>query len=209
MAAACAVMTTSLAAVPLFLSSVGTESVALQASERCPRDTGVSLHFAPTPSAVTSPPADPLTPLRGDLGPTNRWARIGGAFAAGADPDVVEARRLLARDGAHDHVEVLETAAGPGRVGERSGDRAARAPRRRRRHGSVTVEVPVTGVYRDISGNTVDDFWCSNADMVLIEARGGDLVPPPLLFLADPDTFASLVGDYEARCRRRVGCATG
>ncbi len=45
-AAACAVMTTSLAAVPLFLSSVGTESVALQASERCPRDTGVSLHFA-------------------------------------------------------------------------------------------------------------------------------------------------------------------
>ena len=58
-------------------------------------------------------------------------------------------------------------------------------------------EVPVTGVYRDISGNTADDFWCSNADMVLIEARGGDLVPPPLLFLADPDTFASLVGDYE------------
>ena len=176
-AAACAVMTTSLAAVPLFLSSVGTESVALQASERCPRDTGVSLHFAPTPSAVTSPPADPLTPLRGELGPTNRWARIGGAFAAGADPAVVERASLLTRDGAHDHVDVLETAPGPGvwvsdrateLLGLHAGDVARIGDR----------EVPVTGVYRDISGNTVDDFWCSNADMVLIEARGGDLVPP-------------------------------
>src|SRR5688572_33468433 len=59
-AAACAVMTTSLAAVPLFLSSVGTESVALQASERCPRDTGVSLHYLPSRNAETSPADDPL-----------------------------------------------------------------------------------------------------------------------------------------------------
>ena len=70
-AAACAVMTTSLAAVPLFLSSVGTESAALQASERCPRDTGVSLHFAPSPATVISPAEEPLAPLAGRLGPTN------------------------------------------------------------------------------------------------------------------------------------------
>ena len=195
-AAACAVMTTSLAAVPLFLSSVGTESVALQASERCPRDTGISLHFVPTASALTSPPADPFTPLRDHLGPTNRWARIDGALAAGADPTIVERASLLTRDGAHDHVEVLETTPGQGLwvsdratelLGLHAGDVARIGDR----------DVRVTGVYRDLSGNTADDFWCSNADMVLIEARSGDLVPPPLLFLADTETFASLVGDFE------------
>ena len=39
----------------------------------------------------------------------------------------------------------------------------------------------------------MDDFWCSNADLVLLQARGADLVRPPPLVLADEQTFATLM----------------
>src|SRR6187431_3290716 len=62
-AGACAVTAASLAAVPLFLSSVGTASVALQASERCPRDTGAMQAFTATPRQVPERSADPFQPV--------------------------------------------------------------------------------------------------------------------------------------------------
>src|SRR5688500_13382452 len=54
-AGACAVLAAALASVPLFLSSVGSETIALQTAERCPRDTGASSLFAATPYEIAHP----------------------------------------------------------------------------------------------------------------------------------------------------------
>ncbi len=195
-AGACAVMAASLAAVPLFLSSVGSESVALQAAERCPRDTGATFSFAPTGRVVEAPIADPLVPLADRLGPSNLWMRVKGVSLAGADPSEAEAASLLVREGALEHVDVLEGTPGPGvwisdRATELTGLRVGDGAR------IGNVQLPVRGVYRDLSGNTVDDYWCSNSDMVLLEVRGADVVPPPLLVLVDDATLSTVMSGLD------------
>ena len=199
---ACAVMTASAASVPLFLSSVGTESVALQAAERCPRDTGVSLRLSPRlrPGHVR-PWRIPSSRWRIALGPSNRWLRLERTRLAGADPaDDDTPASLLVRDDALEHVR------GPRRRGRTGRSGSATAPPTLTGLGvgdQATVggvaQVPVTGVYRDLSGSTVDRFWCSNGDMLLPEGR--ELVPPPPLVLADRETFASLMRALEVSLR--------
>ncbi|HEY9556714.1 MAG TPA: hypothetical protein VIR58_08265, partial [Acidimicrobiales bacterium] len=71
-AGACAVMVAAVAAVPLFLSSVGSASLALQASERCPRDTGASVPLQLDATGVEAPPDDPFSAVSDRLGPSNR-----------------------------------------------------------------------------------------------------------------------------------------
>lgn len=66
-AGAAAVVAASSAAVPLFLSSAGTEAVTIQAAERCPRDTGATATVPegdPDPLATPDPFA-PSTPTSG------------------------------------------------------------------------------------------------------------------------------------------------
>jgi putative ABC transport system permease protein len=120
--------------------------------------------------------------------------RLEGLSLAGVDPAEATEASLLVRNGALDHVDILEGARGPGLwlpdratelTGLRVGDRA--------RIGDV--EMPVVGVYRDVAGTTVDDYWCSNADLVLLQSRGADLVLPPPLVIVDRATFASLMDD--------------
>src|SRR5688500_3622023 len=65
---ASALLAAALASVPVFLSSVGTEAVAVQAGDRCSRDTGATYGFLPTEENVTAPAPDPFAPLRADLG---------------------------------------------------------------------------------------------------------------------------------------------
>ena len=192
---ACAVMTASTASVPLFLSSVGTESVTLQAAERCPRDTGAALRLRATSGDVVRPYEDPYLPVTDSLGPANRWLRLEDTSLAGADLDADTPASLLVRDDALEHVAIIDGADGPGIwISDRAaaltdltvGDQATIGG---------GVRVPVTGVYRDLSGSTVDRFWCSNADMLLPEGR--ELIPPPPLILADRATFASLIRGLE------------
>jgi putative ABC transport system permease protein len=191
-AGAGAVMAASMAAVPLFLSSVGTESVALQVAERCPRDTGATLSFLASPPGVRSPAPDPFLPLADRVGPGHRWVRL-ESITIGAPGGAGERMSLLYRDDALDHVDVVE---GGGGQGAWLTDRAAEMTGLG--VGDVAAigdaEVPVVGIYRDLAGATVDDFWCSNADLVLIESRGADLRLPPPMVLVDADTFASLMG---------------
>ncbi len=191
----CAVMTAAAASVPLFLSSVGTESVALQASERCPRDTGASRALMATSADVVRATQDPFLPVADALGPSNRWLRLEQTTVAGLDPEDDLPVSLLVRDDALEHVQVLDGSDGPGiwisdRVTPlthlRVGDEAT--------VGGV-ARVRVAGIYRDVSGSTVDRFWCSNGDMLL--PKGEELVPPPPVVLADPDTFASLMRALE------------
>src|SRR3546814_16943563 len=66
-------MVAAVAAVPLFLSSVGSASLALQASERCPRDTGASVPLQLDATGVEAPPDDPFSAVSDRLGPSNRW----------------------------------------------------------------------------------------------------------------------------------------
>lgn len=190
-AGAAAVMTASLAAVPLFSSSVGSGSVTLQAAERCPRDTGVTQALAASPSEVLSPPPSPFTALAG-LGPASHWVRLDSWPMTGADPARLSEVSFLVRDDAIAHVEVLEGTAGPGLlISTRAAEDTGLAPGDQATVGDVRL--PVAGVYRDISGTTVDDYWCSNADMLLVQVRGADMVLPPPLVIADPESFATLM----------------
>lgn len=191
-AGACAVVAASLAGVPLFLSSVGTATVAVQAAERCPRDTGASRHLGVTAGQVRSPSPDPFLPVADRLGPTSSSVRIEriplAPVAGGRDVDTA----LLARDGALQHVEVLEGAAGPGVwLPDRAAERTGLAVGDQARIGAVAL--PVAGIYRDVAGTTVDDYWCADGDLVLLRVLNGDLVLPPPVVIVDRATFATVM----------------
>lgn len=94
------------------------------------------------------------------LGQSVFWL-AGAAGLERADGSGVTRVALLARDGALDHVDVLDGTPGPGM---RISDRAAAATglgRGDRAHLAGTqVEVPIAGVYRDVSGLLPDGYWC-------------------------------------------------
>jgi len=126
-AGATMVLVAPLAAVPLFLSSVGTASVAVQAAERCPRDTGASYTVLLAPSEAAAPAGDPIGPLRGALGPVTLWSATENLVRlSGPDPRDDTQAVVLARDGAGDHIEVLAGTPGAG-PGAWLTDRAAEA----------------------------------------------------------------------------------
>jgi len=171
---------------------VGTGAVELQVAERCPRATGVTRSWQGSLEEVAAQPTDPFAPVAASLGPTNRWVVRDGLTLGTAQGEGQLGVTLLTREDALEHVDVLEQRAGPGvwlsdraveRTGLGVGDRADLAG----------VAVPVVGVYRDLAGTSVDDFWCSTADLLLLEVRGADLVLPPPVVLADPETFATVI----------------
>ncbi len=199
-AGATMVLVAPLAAVPLFLSSVGTASVAVQAAERCPRDTGASYTVLLAPSEAAAPAGDPIGPLRGALGPVTRWSATENLVRlSGPDPRDDTQAVVLARDGAGDHIEVLAgtPGAGPGAwLTDRAAEATGLGP------GDVaTIDgaaVPVVGVYRDLAAPTVDDYWCAHADLLLTRAEGTDRTLPPPVVLVDRPTFARLATDTGA-----------
>ena len=194
-AGAAAVVAASLASVPLFTSSVGSASMALQVEERCPRDLGATRRLFMAESDIRTPSPDPFAPVADRLGPSNWWAQVESVplTADGADPLEVA---LLVRGGALDHVDVVEHRPGPGvwlsdraveETGLHAGDLAMVGATR----------VAVAGVYRDLSGPTLDDFWCSTSRLLLLRAEGADLVLPPPMVLVDRDTLASVLHDLD------------
>ncbi len=207
-AGACAVLAASLASVPLFLSSAGTEAVALQAAERCPRDTGATYRIPPGPGSPLGAP-DPFTPLADELGPSIQWARL-ETWLEGPDPSQRTPVVVLFRDGALDHVDVVEGSDRPGAVWV--SDRAAEMTGVGRSATLGGVPTPVAGVYRDLTAGTISDpFWCAHRPDLLL--RGADLVPPPPVVIADRETWSSLEASadsvvveaaWEARLRSKV-----
>src|SRR5688572_20439323 len=114
-AGACAVLVAAVAAVPVFLSSVASETVALQIEERCPRDTGASRPFAASPTRVVDRGPDPFAPLADRLQPSSRWVRQEAILLSPADDlENTTGAALLTRDDVLDHVEVLAVGDGPG-----------------------------------------------------------------------------------------------
>ena len=190
-AGAAAVLAAAMASVPLFLSSAGTEAVALQAAERCPRDTGATSLIPPGPGSPLGTP-DPFTPLSDDLGPSTQWARLETTMET-PDGSARTPVVVLHRDGALEHVEVLEGSPRPGGVW--LSDRAVAMTGAGRRAGVELggVPTPVAGVYRDLTaGSIADPFWCAHGSDLLLQ--GADLVPPPPLVIADRETWFSLEG---------------
>jgi putative ABC transport system permease protein len=187
---ACAVLAMSVAVVPMFLSSVGSEAVALQVQDRCPRDSGASRRFDATAAQVASRPPDPFSPLSDRLGPASWWVRREDVLLSGEGLTNGTLASILARSDILEHVDVIEAGAGPGIW---ISDRAARVTGLRV-NGVATIngaDTRVAGIYRDLAGTSVDDFWCSHADMLLLE--GPDRAPPPPILIADPATFADLM----------------
>jgi hypothetical protein len=192
-AGACAVLAASAAGVSLFLSSSGSESVAVQAGERCPRDTGVTRRSdfgvagvegvppGATPIAPGERPADPFAPLGDKLGESVFWLE-GAAALERTDGSGATTVAVLARDGALDHVDVLDGTPGPGVwISDRAAEPTGLAQGDRARLAGTQVEVPIAGVYRDVSGPLPDDYWCSHTDLLIPEATGEDLPPPVVL----------------------------
>jgi hypothetical protein len=134
------------------VSSVGTASVAVQATERCLRDTGVT--YGQAVGALSDEDSNPFGLLGDRLGPAVVWAHMEASLvpATGSPATPVV---ILTRDGALDHVDVIDGSPGPGlwvsdritdKAGLRAGDRAVllggNAPR--------PVDLPIAGVYRDV-----------------------------------------------------------
>ncbi len=106
---------------------------------------------------------------------------------------------VLTRDGSTDHVDAIAGTPGaaPGAwLTDRAAEKTGLGP------GDVaTIDgaaVPVVGVYRDLAGPTVDDYWCAHADILLTRAEGTDLTLPPPVVLVDRPTFARLAADLGA-----------
>ncbi|HYD10858.1 MAG TPA: hypothetical protein VEA78_12220, partial [Acidimicrobiales bacterium] len=185
-AGATIVLVAAVASVPLFLSSVRTEAVALQVDERCPTDTGVTIERPATTVEVTAAPHDPFAPLHPRIADTTQWFRLESVWL---EHPTVETNRaqtyVLARDDALDHVEILE---GDPNDDDTEGiwisDRVAESTGIRTGDTATlgAAPMPVAGIYRDLSGATVDDTWCSHADMLLL--RGQDLESPPPVVIA-------------------------
>lgn len=198
-AGASAVVAAALASGPLFLSSVGTGSVQVQAAERCARDTGATYRFAATPSGVRDPIPDPFVPLGDTLGPGRHWARLDLVRLHGDDPapdgaPAATDASVLALDDFLDHIDVVDGEPGPGLwisdraaavTGLQIGDAAT--------FGDDAARMPVAGVYRDLAGPDIADFWCADSDVLLPVGPDADL-PPPVL-LADRGTMAALATD--------------
>ena len=196
-AGAAAVLAVAGASVPLFLSSAGSEAVALQAGERCPKDTGATSIVETTGGSALDAP-DPFTPLAARLGPPLQWGRM-ETWLEGAEPSSRAPVVVLFRDGAEGHLEVQERAPTPDGVwlSDRAAERARAAP-----GGSVElggVELPVAGVYRDLAAGTISDpYWCAHRGDLLL--RGADLIPPRPVVLVDRATWQRLeaTGDVAA-----------
>lgn len=194
-AGACAVLAASLASVPLFLSSAGTEAVELQAAERCPRDTGATYLVPPKPGSQLGAP-DPFTPLADELGPSVQWGRLETSLE-GPDPSRRTPVVVLFRDGALARLDVVEGSARPGGVwvSDRAVEMTGVGRSDSARLGGVPT--PVAGVYRDLAAGTIaDPFWCAHRIDLLL--RGSDLVPPPPVVIADRETWFSLEGSADS-----------
>lgn len=194
-AGAAAVVAASLAAVPLFLSSAGTEAVEVQAAARCPRDTGATYRLPPGPGS-RAPGPDPFVPLADGLGPSTRWGRI-ETWLAGPGPTSRTPVVVLARDGAVDHVDVVEGEPQSGGVwlSDRAVALTGRGPEADAVLGGVAV--PVAGVYRDLVAGTISDpFWCAHRPDLLLQ--GADLEPPPPVVVTDRATWMRLAASAEA-----------
>jgi putative ABC transport system permease protein len=194
-AGACAVLAASLASVPLFLSSAGTEAVELQAAERCPRDTGATYVIPGRPGSQLGAP-DPFTPLTDQVGPSVQWGRLETSLE-GPDPSQRTEVVVLFRDGATDHLDVIEGSPRPGGVWV--SDRAVELTGVGRTAGSTIggVPTPIAGVYSDLAAGTIaDPFWCAHRLDLLL--RGSDLAPPPPVVIADRETWFSLEGSADS-----------
>jgi putative ABC transport system permease protein len=188
------VLVAPIAAVPLFLSSVGTASVAVQAGDRCAPDTGAT-YTGPVPrDELEDLDADPLQPLTeaGTLGRSTQWMTTDGFRLTGPDPMEGTQTAVLVREGVEDHIEVVDGPPGPitgawltdraaADIGVDVGDTAS--------IGDVPVEVG--GIYRDLAGLSVDDYWCAHADLLLVD--GIDRILPPPVILTDRATYARLM----------------
>ena len=222
-AGATAVLAAAVASVPLFLSSVGSGAVAVQARERCPTDTGASVVTGVSDpggtggAAAVEVPSDPFTPLGDALGPA-RLSMARDVELARADGSGTVSAVLLTRDGATDNIDPVDPAGGPPGAGLWVSDRAASdaglapgddavlsgvpadVPRRgpalpgsgpASEPAGAPATAPVAGVYSDLAGRDLGDYWCSLGRLFLLQ--GTDPVPPPPVLVADRETFLDLV----------------
>jgi putative ABC transport system permease protein len=122
-----------------------------------------------------------------------------GVEAAGGGK--VSAVQLVARDGFRGHIRTAATD-GVSSGGVWLAESAAAALSAsagdtvRLTEGRRSVDVPVSGVYRDLFVGEQDAFWAPLASRIYPSAT--DDAPPPSIVLADRDTFLRIATDLES-----------
>ena len=186
------------AALPLYLVSAASASVALQAKDVCPAQLG--------DDASGSGPVRGVPAALGSLGSTaDRTLARAGAGRRGLAPAVVTMSRsglvlsrpgipaspvqLATSTGGLDHVAVVSSAGG---TGVWLSDDVASAFRVRPGQevslagGGPATRVRVAGIYRDLVGTSLPEFWCTQTAIFGLPDSNA---PPPPVVLTDRATF--------------------
>jgi putative ABC transport system permease protein len=194
-AGACLVLAASMSAVPLFLSSAGTAALERQAAERCAAASGATV-YATAEAGAFAAAAESTSSGRAELGPgivTHLPLITLSVTPAAGGPSWLS--QLLSRTRVINHIEPIDVAqVGPGGVwvpdrlaanaGIAAGDEIAISSLDGR------AVVSVAGIYRDLLGRTLDDFWCPLEPALAATNPYGDFPPPPVL--VDEATFLTL-----------------
>jgi putative ABC transport system permease protein len=200
---ATAVVVAGIASLPVFLSSVGVRAISMQAADRCGPDTGASFTAPVAAAALTTERSNPFEQLGGRLGEPRRWLVVPGEGLSrandvnGSDVGIT----LVWADDALAHIDALEgdPAAG-GQNGwwitDRAAQRTGLAVGDQAMIGQTTATV--TGIYRDLAGPELNDYWCAEARILLPVVSGGDITLPPPVVLVDVATAAQFLSDARA-----------
>lgn len=195
---ATAVVVAALGSLPVFLSSVGTGAVQVQAADRCGPDTGASFTDGVAVEDLTSDQVNPFASVGDRLGAPQRWVVWAGEQLSGSAPgDGGVGVTVVSADGAFDHIEIVD--------GDPDAERSTAGWWITDRTAEMTglgvgdlatvgtTEATVVGVYRDEAGPLLDDYWCADPNLLLPVESGGDVTLPPPVVLVDLETAAQVV----------------
>ncbi|TKJ19030.1 hypothetical protein [Blastococcus sp. CCUG 61487] len=203
-----AVLACALASAPLLLSSARSAALQAQLAPQCAEAaqpaTAATVRFEPgTAPERLAEQADANRKVWTDRGrdPERALLVLSSIGPAGNPQAAVPVRdttgtpmsqpaTLVWRPGATDHVEVVDSAPGPGVWLPASYAEAANATV----GDAITIadtSVPVAGVYTDLFDTDPGPYWCDYGDLYLNETSA-NVPPPALLLAADQETLLVL-----------------
>lgn len=189
-----------LVAAPLYVSSVGSAALQRQFDERCPARIGLVLPDTSSGGvgAVSRAAARHLDGARNLAEPVRTTRTPFPLDVEDLDAGVADGVRLLHRPGALDDIEVVDGPSGDDGGGDGGvwipaswaeeagfdvGDTVRLTAEVSELPGTITFELAVAAVYRDLVSQLPPAPWCLESDILRPTSNGDP--PPPLLLLDD------------------------